>query len=262
MRSELNELLATLESVARGTAPVRPPAPAGEVAGGPSRLPGGDPLGDALTGAADRRRMVERLRAAFGDDSAPGPAVLLVDLDGFRSINYGLGWEAGDRLLCETAVRLLSVVRDADLVARFGSDEFAVFLDRVDSAAAEEVARRVVQAMAEPFELAGLEIYPLVCVGVAARAPVHVRAEDLLRDAERALQRAKAFGKGRVEVFDPGLDARTLTLWQLEVALRRALDNDEFRNHYEPMVSVKGGQVAGFEILLWRKSSPPAARPR
>jgi diguanylate cyclase (GGDEF)-like protein len=227
----------------------KPPTPSGSVC-------------DPLTGLADRRVLVERLRASLATEEEPGPAVLLVDLDGFRSVNYSLGWDAGDRLLCEVARRLRSALRDADMVARFGSDEFAVLLDGVDTAAAEDVARRILEEVSEPIELGGLELFPLACIGVAVRAPAHGRAEDLMRDAERALVRARAFGKGRIEVFDPGLDARALTLSQLEVALRRALDNDEFRTHYEPMVSVKGGQVAGFEVLLWRKSSPPAARPR
>ena len=92
------------------------------------------------------------------------------------------------------------------------------------------------------------------------RAPHHARPEDVLRDAERAVGRARAAGKGRSEVFDPALDPRAATLSQLEAALRRAIDSEDFRTHYEPMVSVKGGQVSGFEILLWRRSG--GVRPR
>jgi predicted signal transduction protein with EAL and GGDEF domain len=177
-------------------------------------------------------------------------------------VNYGFGWEEGARLLREVARRLALAVREADVVSRLASDTFAVLLHQAEPREAQDVARRILDVLSASFELGGLEVCPLACLGIASQAPGHTRAEDLLRDAERALSRAKAFGRGRIETFDAGLDARALTLWQLEVALRRALDSEDFRNHYEPMVSMKGGQVAGFEVLLWRKSTVPAARAR
>jgi diguanylate cyclase (GGDEF)-like protein len=256
MKAELQDLLARLERAG----PERPLRLAlAPVAVSAESLDPPNPAAvDRDFPADDRAALIDRLRRSIANDASP--AVLLIDLDGFRAVNYTLGWEAGDRLLDEAARRIADALRQDDVVARFGGDEFAVLLGPVDTGAAQQVASRIVDALAVPVELMGIEVCPSACIGVVVRTAAHGRAEDLLRDAERALARARVLGRGRVEVFDATLDARALTLWQLEAALRRALDNEEFRAHFEPTVSMKAGQVVGFEVLLWRKSSRPAAR--
>jgi diguanylate cyclase (GGDEF)-like protein len=255
MRGELHDLLARVESLAHASTGPRPGADRP-----PLSLPElpAEPAGDGLI---DGRTFVQHLRRAL-DGPAPGPAVLLVDIDGFKSLNFGLGWETGDRVLREIGRRLVATLRHGDLVSRLAGDEFAVLLEDADLAAATDVATRLQDAVSVQLDMGGFEIFPTACIGLAMRTDAHARPEDVMKDAERALARARAFGRGRLEVFDPDLDARALTLWQLEVALRRALDNEEFRTHYEPMLSVKGGQVAGFEVLLWRKTPTGGERAR
>jgi diguanylate cyclase (GGDEF)-like protein len=216
---------------------------------------------DPLTGLACRAALVRALQDAL--DSPPGSApfaVAVIDLDGFRSTNQELGYAAGDRLLHAAARRLETCLRRGDTLVRFGSDEFAILLADVAAVDAVRVGDRLQAALSAPIDLCGSVLCPQASVGIAVRAPHHARPEDVLRDAERALGRARAAGKGRSEVFDPGVDPRASTLTQLEAALRRAIDSEDFRTHYEPMVSVKGGQVTGFEVLLWRRSGGMRAR--
>lgn len=216
---------------------------------------------DPLTGLACRASLVRALQDALA--TPPGSAtfaVAVIDLDGFRSTNQGLGYAAGDRLLHAAARRLETCLRRGDTLVRFGSDEFAILLADVQPADAVRVGDRLQAALSAPIDLSGTVLCPQASVGIAVRAAHHARPEDVLRDAERALGRARAAGKGRSEVFDPGVDPRASTLTQLEAALRRAIDSEDFRTHYEPMVSVKGGQVTGFEVLLWRRSGGMRAR--
>ena len=250
MHGELHDLLARVESLAQASTGPRPMRDPERPAMAMSEPPG--PVHGASL--VDGSGFVSHLRRAL-DGPSPGPAVLMVDIDGFKALNYGLGWETGDLVLREILRRLAGVLRHGDLVARLGGDEFAILLEDAHLPVATEVAARVQEAVSAQLDIGGFEIFPTACVGLALRTDAHVRPEDLMKDAERALGRARAFGRGRIEVFDSELDARALTIWELEVALRRALDSAEFRTHYEPMLSVKGGQVAGFEVLLWRKSA-------
>lgn len=188
-----------------------------------------------------------------------GIAVALVDLDGFKAVNQDHGYAAGDQVLAATLARLQAAVGSA-VVARFGSDEFAVLLGGVEPAAAAPIADRLVSAVGEPVSLGGVSVRLGASVGIACRAPGHARPEDLVRDADRAVSRARTLGGNRAAVHDPVTSGRPLALAELEVALRRALDTDEFREHYQPIVSVKGGQVAGFEVHLWRRSAPGRRR--
>jgi diguanylate cyclase (GGDEF)-like protein len=210
---------------------------------------------DPITGLPDRNSFLARLQRDLGRVRNAGPfAVALVDLDGFKALNHNLGYAAGDTLLAQVARRLETCLRRGDVLARFDADEFAILLDEVDAQAAASVCERILESVAVPFIVAGQEACPLASVGVAVRQPGHTRPEEIFRDADRALSRAKALGGGRCEVFEADMDARPLALSQLEVAIRRALESPEFQNHYQPIISVKGGQVAGFEVLLWRKS--------
>ncbi len=261
-----HEVVASLEVDARrGTFPrVLPdaaatvvwtdPSPASVAESAPDEV--GDCSGrDPLTGLACRAALVRALQQALDTPAEAAPfAVALIDIDGFRATNQGLGYAAGDRLLHAIARRLETCLRRGDTLVRFGSDEFAILLVDVQPSDAVRIGDRLQAALGAPIDLGGTVLCPQASVGIAMRGAQHARPEDVLRDAERALGRARAAGKGRSEVFDPAVDPRAATLSQLEAALRRAIDSEDFRTHYEPMVSVKGGQVTGFEILLWRRS--------
>ena len=210
---------------------------------------------DPVTGLPDRNSFLSRLQRELHRPRGAAPfAVALVDLDNFKTLNHALGYGAGDALLTQVARRLETCLRRGDVLARFDADEFTIILDEVDAVAAVSVCERILECMAVPFVVAGQEACPLASVGMAVRHAAHTRPEEILRDADRALSRAKALGGARCEVFESDMDSRALALSQLEVALRRALESPEFQNHYQPIISVKGGQVAGFEVLLWRKS--------
>jgi diguanylate cyclase (GGDEF)-like protein len=215
-----------------------------------SATPAASPSGRAELLASLERRMAR-------EDE--GIAVALVDLDGFKALNQDHGYAAGDRVLAATLARLEAAVGSA-IVARFGSDEFAVLLGGVDAAAAGAIGDRLVAAVGEPINLGGATVRLGASAGITCRTPGHARPEDLLRDADRALSRARTLGGNRAAVHDPVTSGRPLALAELEVALRRALDTEEFREHYQPIVSVKGGQVAGFEVHLWRRSAPGRRR--
>jgi diguanylate cyclase (GGDEF)-like protein len=216
----------------------------------PAPVPVAAPTGRAELLASLARRMSR-------EDE--GIAIALVDLDGFKSLNHDLGHAAGDQVLAATLTRLQGAVGSA-VVARFGSDEFAVLLGGVEMSAALAIADRLVAAVSEPVSLRGATVRLGASVGIACRTAAHARPEDLIRDADRALSRARTLGGNRSAVHDPATSGRPLALVELEVALRRALDTDEFREHYQPIVSVKGGQVAGFEVHLWRRSAPGRRR--
>lgn len=215
----------------------------------PLAPPPGTTRGELL-GRLERRMIVD-------DD---GIAVALLDLDGFKALNQEHGYAVGDRVLEATLERLEAAAGRSATVARFGSDEFGVLLAGVDSASALAVAERAVAAVAEPMTVEGVTLRVTASAGVACRVAAQARPEDLVRDADRALSRARTLGGGRAIVHDPTAAGRPLALAELEIALRRTLDTDEFREHYQPIVSVKGGQVAGFEVHLWRRSGANGKR--
>jgi diguanylate cyclase (GGDEF)-like protein len=267
-----NEVVASLEVDARRGTFLRAVPSAGSgaawsepaprsIAEAPPEEVGDRSARDPLTGLSCRATIVRILQEALDVPVESAPfAVAMIDLDGFRATNQSLGYAAGDRLLHATARRLETCLRRGDTLVRFGSDEFAILLVDVQPSDATRIADRLQAALSAPIDLSGTVLCPQASVGIAVRAPHHSRPEDVLRDAERALGRARAAGKGRSEVFDPAQDPRAATLSQLEAALRRAIDSEDFRTHYEPMVSVKGGQVSGFEILLWRRSGGVRSR--
>ena len=269
MKPAWHEVVASLEtSLARG--PHRSDAPNGTNGGGrlstgavviPRGLPLAwhEPMADsaapaqpAMAAPSGRAELLASLERRMNRDDE-GIAVALADLDGFKAVNQEHGYAAGDHVLAMTLTRLQGAV-GSGLVARFGSDEFAVLLGGVDSSAALAIADRLVAAVSEPVSLGGASVRLGASVGMACRAS-HARPEDLVRDADRALSRARTLGGSRSAIHDPATSGRPLALAELEVALRRALDTEEFREHYQPIVSVKGGQVAGFEVHLWRRSA-------
>jgi len=209
-------------------------------------------LHDPLTGLANRAVFLDRLHRrlsmlARGEGSL---AVFLIDIDRFKAINVGLGHAAGDAVLCEIARRLGRRVAPADTIARFGEDGFAVLVnDVVDVEAATRLARRVQKDLTEPMSVGGHLVVATVSMGVALGTLAHARAEDLLRDADTALDRAKALGRARYEIFDQDMHVREVAQLALEMELREAVAGDQMRVRYQPIVSMGGGTVAGFEAL-------------
>jgi diguanylate cyclase (GGDEF)-like protein/PAS domain S-box-containing protein len=209
---------------------------------------------DPLTGLPSRARFMDRLQRvvdrARRHGSAPF-AVLFLDLDRFKLVNDGLGHLAGDRLLVATARRIEESLRPADTVARLGGDEFAVILDGVeDPREATIVAERIRKALHLPFDLDGQEVYATASIGIAPYSDSYQRAEELLRDADTAMYRAKATGRDRYAVFDRDMHERAVAALQLENDLRRALDTKAFTVHYQPVVSLRTGRIVGFEALV------------
>jgi diguanylate cyclase (GGDEF)-like protein len=228
-----------------------------------------DALHDPLTQLGNRKLFLDRLqhllqRAQRAPDSHF--AVLFVDLDRFKSINDGLGHQSGDQLIIGTADRLSSCLRQTDLVvrdaaladqhlvARLGGDEFVILLDRIGSAErAIVVAERIMQVLAEPFEVAGQRVFVTASVGIALSASGYTDVEDILRDADIAMYHAKQTGRARWVMFDQTMQLAAVRRLQLEADLRGALAQDELFLHYQPIVSPRDGRVSGFEALLrWR----------
>src|SRR5258708_17605376 len=152
------------------------------------------------------------------------------------------------------ARRLESAVRPPDLVARFGGEGLAVLIDQVENG--QEAAmrgERIQEALAEPFLFSGRELVTTASMGIALASRAHLRPEDILRDADTALRRARALGRARFEVFDAAMHEREVTLLETEMELRRALERGEFRLHYQPIAPLGDGHTAGFQALVrWR----------
>jgi diguanylate cyclase (GGDEF)-like protein len=180
--------------------------------------------------------------------------VLFLDLDRFKVINDSLGHFIGDQLLVGIARRLESSLRPGDTVARLGGDEFTVLLEDLNSVTeAIDVANRLQNSLSAPFSLDGREVFTTVSIGIAFSTIGYEHPDDVLRDADTAMYRAKMLGKDRHEVFDKAMHARALNLLQLENDLRRAIDRQELVLHYQPIVSLNSGRIKGFEALVrWR----------
>jgi diguanylate cyclase (GGDEF)-like protein len=178
-------------------------------------------------------------------------AVLLLDLDRFKNVNDSLGHPLGDRLLAAAALRLVDCVRPGDTVSRLGGDEFAILLEGLDGLGEPvRVAERVQYDLSAPFDLEGHEVVIAASIGIVAGGPDYARPEEVLRDADIAMYRAKALGRARHQVFDPSMHAHAVAILRTEMELRRALERGEFRLYYQPIVSLAGGGIAAFEGLL------------
>ena len=204
---------------------------------------------DSLTGLPNRQLLVDRLEHALAraERSATRAAVLFVDLDMFKNVNDTLGHAAGDRLLCEAADRLKSCIRTADTAARFGGDEFVVLLEDVDEPRVARVGNRILEVMNEPFEIGAREVYVGASIGIAIGGS---EADDLLRNADLALYRAKSKGKGQEQVYEPQMHAAMVERMELEEALARALRNAELTLHYQPIFELRSQRLAGVEALV------------
>jgi diguanylate cyclase (GGDEF)-like protein len=210
-------------------------------------------LHDPLTGLANRTLFMDRLHQALARSARhPGAtAVVFLDLDRFKVINDSLGHEAGDHVLKLMAERLRSVVRETDTASRFGGDEFLVLCEEL--AGQEEavfIAERLARVIGEPIELEGGEVVVTTSIGIALAGGPDDRAEDLLRDADAALYRAKDRGRARYELFDHPMRAGAVKRLTVEGELRRALDRGELRLHYQPIVHTGDGRLSGVEALV------------
>jgi diguanylate cyclase (GGDEF)-like protein len=209
---------------------------------------------DALTNLPNRALLAENLkfvmeRAKQSEDYQF--AVLFLDLDRFKNVNDSLGHTIGDQLLIAMARRLESCIREVDMVARLGGDEFAILLDGIpNSAEATNMAKRIQEKLDSPFNLSGHEVFTTTSIGIALSSTGYDYPENMLRDADTAMYRAKAQGKACYEVFDKGMHATAVYLLQMENDLRRALEREELRVYYQPIVSLDNGQLAGFEALI------------
>ncbi len=183
--------------------------------------------------------------------SATSTALIFCDLDDFKLVNDSLGHTRGDELLVAIAGRLSEATRPGDTVARFGGDEFVVLAEEIEGAdAAEAIAQRLRRAVARPLQIAQSELFVSVSVGIAVADRNGADAEALISDADAAMYRAKATGRGRQVVFDQGLRAEAVERLDTETALQRALDRRELRIHYQPIVELGHGRTVGYEALL------------
>jgi len=208
---------------------------------------------DPLTGLPNRTLLLDRLERALVQTLRGGarPALLLLDLDGFKVVNDSLGHAAGDRLLIALAERLAAAMRPGDTIARLGGDEFAVLLDTAtDIHAATAVADRLLDALATPLALDGRELVVEASLGIALATDGAARPDDLLRDADLALYRAKDAGRAGYAIYDTSLHTAVNARLVLEAELRRALASEEFVLHYQPKVDLATGRLAGVEALV------------
>jgi diguanylate cyclase (GGDEF)-like protein/PAS domain S-box-containing protein len=213
-----------------------------------------DAFHDSLTQLPNRALFMDRLQRAieaYRRRESATFAVLFLDLDRFKVVNDSLGHVLGDELLVAVAQRLRDMLRSSDTVARLGGDEFTILLEGLDHITdAVRTARRIQEELLVPFRIGGHDIFTTVSIGIALSTTRYERPEDVLRDADIAMYRAKARGKARHEVFDTAMHDRAVTMLQFETDLRRAIEREELRVFYQPIVTLADGALAGFEALL------------
>jgi len=225
-----------------------------------------DACHDALTGLANRVLLTDRLnRCLLRSKRHPDYtfAVLFLDLDKFKVINDSLGHAVGDKLLVEIAARLSASLRVSDTVAvprlptclaRVGGDEFVLLLDRLrDAADGVRVAERIQSALKQPFQIDGHEVFTAVSIGIAPSSSAYESAEEILRDADTALYKAKSAGGGGYVMFNQAMHADAMTRWRVENELRRAIGRDELYLVYQPILDLRTGEILECEALVrWK----------
>ncbi len=223
-------------------------------------------VADPLTGLPNRSLLVERLANSIQRARRHSDfyfALLLLDVDRFKAVIERLGATAADQLLVATARRLETCLRAGDTIARLGrdhvlarvgGDEFTILLEGLNEVGdAKKVAERLLQELSDPFHIAGREVYLSASIGIALSATGYSDPEEILRDADTAMYRAKSLGKARCEVFDTAILESAESRQQLEIDLRQALARNEFVLAYQPIVSLATNRIAGFEALIrWK----------
>ncbi|MBS0557858.1 MAG: EAL domain-containing protein [Proteobacteria bacterium] len=211
-------------------------------------------LHDALTGLPNRNFLLQRLTqalAGFARDPRRRFAVLFLDLDRFKVINDSVGHLVGDELLNQVGSRIAACLEPRDLVARLGGDEFAILLNDIEDAEdACALAQRVIDALNAPIRLGGKEVFSSTSIGIAMAASRYRKAEELLRDADVAMYRAKSEGRHRYALFDEHLHMEAMQLMELESDLRRAIARNEFVPFFQPVVRLSDRATIGYEALL------------
>jgi diguanylate cyclase (GGDEF)-like protein len=210
---------------------------------------------DALTHLPNRVHFREKLQNALQAVSHKDrAAVLCLDLDHFKEVNDSLGHPAGDALLLAVANRLRECTRELDTVARLGGDEFAIVqVGSAQPSGATELAGRLIETLSRPYDLNGHQVVVGASVGIALAPEDGNGADELLKNADMALYRAKSNGRGTHSLFEPEMEAEMQARRWLEVGLRKALEEEEFELHYQPLVNLQENRVIGFEALLrWR----------
>jgi diguanylate cyclase (GGDEF)-like protein len=211
-------------------------------------------LTDPLTGLPNRRLFADRVEHALARSgrSRQRTAVLFLDLDRFKLVNDGLGHAAGDAVLLALGERLKAGLRASDTVARLGGDEFGILLEDVTSVhEATATAQRVIDSLAQPLDVDGREVAVRASIGVAFNAPGDdVTADELLRDADTAMYRAKSSGRGGIAVFEPSMLAHQLARLELDAELRSAIERGELFVLYQPIVDLGTGDISAVEALV------------
>lgn len=214
---------------------------------------------DLLTDLPNRALFLNRLEHLFRRAQRPGRrmpmfGIILVDLDRFQGVNDSLGHEAGDELLVEIARRIETCVRPGDTLARLGGDEFAILLEEIrEEADATQVADRIQSELAAAVAVRGHDLFASASLGIALSSTGYKRPDEMLRDADTALARAKRGGRGRHQVFDSDMHSRAVERLQLETDMRHAIGREEWVVFYQPIVDLAAGRIVAFEALLrWR----------
>ena len=226
-----------------------------------------DAFHDHLTGLPNRALFLDRLNETLKRGKRYKDtefALLFLDLDRFKIINDSLGHLAGDELLKAMARRLEACVRTVDTVARFGGDEFAVLLSELHQPAdAVLVAGRIQKKLEEPFTISGQQIFSSASVGIVLACSEYQQPDEMLRDADTAMYRAKIRAKGSCEVFNGDMLASARSVLQLENEMRNAIPRQEFCLFYQPIISLQSGKIEGFEALLrWKHPERGCCLPR
>lgn len=210
-------------------------------------------LQDSLTNLPNRTLFVNKIDDAllnYKHKKNNYFAVLFIDLDRFKVINDSLGHHFGDELLVEVGTSLKEIVKSRDVVSRIGGDEFAVLLNSINSPEdAYSVAQRIVDRLSEPFVIAGQLVHSGSSVGVSLSNPRYSSSNEMLRDADAAMYRAKEKGKGCYEVFNSDMHQEALNSLKMECSIRSGIKNDEFKPFFQPIVDMKSGRLSGFEAL-------------